>query len=87
MMDTGASVKGDLSGHSKTINTVDWKTTRPFRLVTGSEDNKVGLFEGPPFQFMCTKTVSDIIACSRYYYCLSTEMTIVSVTKMIDISA
>jgi len=56
MMDTGASVKGDLSGHSKTINTVDWKTSRPFRLVTGAEDNKVALFEGPPFQFMCTKT-------------------------------
>lgn len=56
MMDTGASVKGDLSGHSKTINTVDWKSSRPFRLVTGAEDNKVALYEGPPFQFMCTKT-------------------------------
>lgn len=56
MMDTGASVKGDLSGHSKVINSVDWKSSRPFRLVTGAEDNKVALFEGPPFQFMCTKT-------------------------------
>ncbi|XP_018025987.1 actin-interacting protein 1-like isoform X2 [Hyalella azteca] len=56
MMDTGASVKGDLSGHSKVINSVDWKTSRPFRLVTGAEDNKVALYDGPPFQFMCSKT-------------------------------
>ncbi|XP_076040118.1 actin-interacting protein 1 flr isoform X2 [Oratosquilla oratoria] len=56
MMDTGASVKGDLAGHTKAINTVDWKPTRPFRIATGAEDNKVAFFEGPPFTFKCTKT-------------------------------
>ncbi|XP_066939442.1 actin-interacting protein 1 isoform X2 [Macrobrachium rosenbergii] len=55
MMDTGASVKGDLSGHQKAINSVSWKPTRPFRIVTGSEDNKSAFFEGPPFTFKCTK--------------------------------
>ncbi|XP_069948850.1 actin-interacting protein 1 isoform X1 [Cherax quadricarinatus] len=55
MMDTGASVKGDLSGHTKAINSVSWKPTRPFRIVTGSEDSKSAFFEGPPFVFKCTK--------------------------------
>ena len=56
MMDTGASVKGDLCGHTKAINSIDWKSSRPFRIVTGSEDNKVAFYEGPPFVFKCTKT-------------------------------
>ncbi|XP_045607289.1 actin-interacting protein 1 isoform X2 [Procambarus clarkii] len=56
MMDTGASVKGDLSGHTKAINSVSWKPTRPFRIATGSEDSKSAFFEGPPFVFKCTKS-------------------------------
>lgn len=48
--DTGASV-GEISGHSKTVNTVDLKQTRPYRLITGSEDLAVNYFEGPPFKF------------------------------------
>ncbi|XP_071543486.1 actin-interacting protein 1 isoform X2 [Panulirus ornatus] len=56
MMDTGASVKGDLSGHTKAINSVSWKPTRPFRIATGSEDSKSAFFEGPPFSFKCTKS-------------------------------
>lgn len=48
--DTGASV-GEISGHSKTVNTVDMKQSRPYRLVTGSEDLAVNFFEGPPFKF------------------------------------
>ncbi|CAL4141804.1 unnamed protein product, partial [Meganyctiphanes norvegica] len=55
MMDSGASVKGDFSGHSKCINSVDWKGTRPFRIITGSEDNSSAFYEGPPFVFKCTK--------------------------------
>lgn len=55
MMDTGASVKGDFSGHSKCINSIDWKPTRPFRVITGSEDNSSAFYEGPPFVFKCTK--------------------------------
>ena len=48
--DTGASV-GEISGHSKTVSTVDLKQTRPYRLITGSEDLAVNFFEGPPFKF------------------------------------
>lgn len=50
MADTGTSV-GEINGHSKTINSADFKPTRPFRIITGSEDNFVGIYEGPPFKF------------------------------------
>ncbi|KAH9417552.1 WD repeat-containing protein 1 [Dermatophagoides pteronyssinus] len=50
MMETGTSV-GEIAGHSKTINSCDFRPARPFRIVTGSEDNFVGIYEGPPFKF------------------------------------
>lgn len=56
MSDTGTSV-GEISGQSKPINSVDFKPTRPFRIITGSEDNTIGIFEGPPFKFKMTKKV------------------------------
>ena len=49
-MDGGASV-GEITGHSKIITSVDIKQTRPFRLMTGSEDLSLGWFEGPPFKW------------------------------------
>jgi hypothetical protein len=33
------------------MSSIDFKPTRPFRLVSGSEDNTVAIFEGPPFKF------------------------------------
>lgn len=50
MAETGTSV-GEISGQSKSINSCDFRPTRPFRLITGSEDNTIGIFEGPPFKF------------------------------------
>jgi WD40 repeat protein len=50
MWDSGSSV-GEITGHSKAINSVAFKPTRPYRLVTGSEDMAVNWFEGPPFKF------------------------------------
>lgn len=49
-MDTGTSI-GEISGHSKVINSCDFKPSRPFKIVTGSEDTFVGIYEGPPFKF------------------------------------
>lgn len=49
-MDTGTSI-GEIAGHSKIINSCDFKPTRPFKIVTGSEDTFVGIYEGPPFKF------------------------------------
>lgn len=48
--DAGNSV-GEISGMTKPINSVDFKPTRPFRAITGSEDNSVAFFEGPPFKW------------------------------------
>ncbi|ESO90974.1 hypothetical protein LOTGIDRAFT_191449 [Lottia gigantea] len=49
MWDTGTSV-GNLTNHHKSVNSIDFKQTRPFRIATGSEDFTVGYFEGPPFK-------------------------------------
>lgn len=54
MSETGTSV-GEISGQSKPINSCDFRPTRPFRIVTGSEDNTTAIFEGPPFKFKMTK--------------------------------
>ncbi|EDV41310.1 uncharacterized protein Dana_GF23482 [Drosophila ananassae] len=54
MSETGTSV-GEISGQSKSINSADFRPARPFRIVTGSEDNTTAVFEGPPFKFKMTK--------------------------------
>lgn len=54
MSETGTSV-GEISGQSKPINSCDFRPNRPFRIVTGSEDNTIAVFEGPPFKFKMTK--------------------------------
>ncbi|GJQ82263.1 putative actin-interacting protein 1-like [Trypoxylus dichotomus] len=54
MSETGTSV-GEISGQSKPINSCDFRPARPFRIITGSEDNTIGVFEGPPFKFKMTK--------------------------------
>ncbi|KAF0700925.1 Aste57867_8573 [Aphanomyces stellatus] len=50
MWDTGNSI-GEIVGHAKRIMSVDYKPTRPFRILTCSEDFNVCAFEGPPFKF------------------------------------
>ncbi|KAK9883553.1 hypothetical protein WA026_001732 [Henosepilachna vigintioctopunctata] len=54
MSETGTSV-GEISGQSKQINSCDFRPCRPFRVITGSEDNTIAVFEGPPFKFKMTK--------------------------------
>lgn len=56
MSETGTSV-GEISGQSKLINSCDFRPSRPFRIITGSEDNTIAIFEGPPFKFKKTKQV------------------------------
>jgi WD40 repeat protein len=53
MWDSGNSV-GEITGHAKKINSCSFKSSRPFRLATGGEDNKVNFFEGPPFKYKVT---------------------------------
>ncbi|XP_026137086.1 WD repeat-containing protein 1-like isoform X2 [Carassius auratus] len=64
LWDSGSSV-GEIVGHSKIINSVDLKQTRPYRLVTGSDDACTTFLEGPPFKFKCT--ISDH---SRFVNCV-----------------
>ncbi|GAA5991314.1 hypothetical protein JCM11641_002821 [Rhodosporidiobolus odoratus] len=47
---TGSSI-GEISGHSKVVNAVAMRATRPFRAVTGSDDFTVCFLHGVPFKF------------------------------------
>ena len=60
LADTGTS-NGDITGQSRPVNTCDFKQSRPFRIITGSEDNTAAVYEGPPFKFKTTKAVWYII--------------------------
>jgi WD40 repeat protein len=62
--DSGASV-GEISGASKKLTTCDIKQTRPYRLATGSEDNSVQWFEGPPFKWK-----KNIVDHTRFVNCV-----------------
>ncbi|MFH4979043.1 hypothetical protein AB6A40_005752 [Gnathostoma spinigerum] len=50
LFDTGTS-NGNLSGQSRPMSSIDFRPARPYRLISGSEDNTVAIFEGPPFKF------------------------------------
>lgn len=54
--DSGNSV-GEITGHSKSINSVAVRQGRPMKIATGSEDFTAVFHEGPPFKFKCTKSV------------------------------
>lgn len=49
-METGSS-RGIITGHSKAINSVDYRPKSPFRVITGGEDLTLNWFEGPPFKW------------------------------------
>ncbi|GLD96615.1 hypothetical protein PINS_up005298 [Pythium insidiosum] len=67
MWDTGNSL-GEIVGHQKRILSVDYKPTRPFRIMTASEDFNVCVFEGPPFKFKQNNNNihSNFVNCVRY---------------------
>ncbi|KAL5109971.1 Actin-interacting protein 1 [Taenia crassiceps] len=58
---------GEVIGMSKVINSIDFKPTRPFRLVTGSEDFTACFFEGPPFKFVRSlKDHTNFVQCCKF---------------------
>lgn len=66
LWDSGASV-GEISGHSKPVTSCDFKSSRPFRVITGSEDFQANWFEGPPFKFKhAFKEHSRFVNCVRF---------------------
>lgn len=66
LWDSGSSV-GQITGHFKDINAVDYKPTRPFRICTASEDSDVGFYEGPPFKYHhANKSHTNFVNCVKY---------------------
>ncbi|XP_064199929.1 WD repeat-containing protein 1 [Anguilla rostrata] len=66
LWDSGSSV-GEITGHSKAITSVDIKSSRPYRLATGSDDQTSAFFEGPPFKFKVMMTDhSRFVNCVRF---------------------
>lgn len=66
MWDSGNTV-GEVAGHAKKVNTCSFKSSRPFRLATGGDDNKVNFHEGPPFKFKSTPhTHERFVNCVRF---------------------
>eukprot|EP00966_Prymnesium_polylepis_P007807 179484-Prymnesium_polylepis.1 len=66
MWDSGNSV-GEISGHSKKVNSCAFKQTRPFRICTGGEDGVVNFYEGPPFKFKALAARhTNFVNCVRY---------------------
>jgi WD40 repeat protein len=50
LVDSGNTV-GTCPGNLGTVLSVDYKPTRPFRIISGGEDRLVCFFDGPPFKF------------------------------------
>ncbi|KAJ8269323.1 hypothetical protein COCON_G00119300 [Conger conger] len=66
LWDSGSSV-GEISGHTKRVNSVDIKQTRPYRLASGSDDGTAAFFEGPPFRWkLQTKENKGFVNCVRF---------------------
>lgn len=53
MWDSGSTL-GKIDGHVKSILSCAYKTTRPYRIATASEDLSVKFYAGPPFKFQHT---------------------------------
>lgn len=66
MYDTGNTI-GDITGHNAQINSVAYKPSRPFRIMTGGDDFKNCFYAGPPFKFDHSVTNhSNYVNCVRY---------------------
>uniref|UniRef100_A0A8R1HTE8 WD_REPEATS_REGION domain-containing protein n=1 Tax=Caenorhabditis japonica TaxID=281687 RepID=A0A8R1HTE8_CAEJA len=48
--ETGASI-GSIDGPSHTLNSADFKRSKPHKIVAGSENREITVFKGPPFKF------------------------------------
>lgn len=65
--DTGNSI-GEMVGHNKKIISVAYKPTRPFRIVTASEDMRTCFYVGPPFKLDHSNNSNhtNFVNCVRY---------------------
>lgn len=58
--DSGNNV-GEMVGHNRRATCCAFKQSRPFRCMTGGEDNKVVYFAGPPFKMEKTHAYSTFV--------------------------
>lgn len=64
--DTGSKT-GNIGGHAKMINSISFRSQRPFRCITGGEDMSVGFHEGPPFKLTKSHSVhTNFVNCVRF---------------------
>lgn len=57
----------DLLNHNRNILTAAFKNTKPYRMITGSEDNSIIISEGPPFRYLSTKKEhSNFVTCIKF---------------------
>lgn len=53
VMDSGSSC-GEVTGHSKVLNALGIKSTRPFKAVTAGDDGSIVFYNGVPFKYAKT---------------------------------
>lgn len=65
--DTGSKT-GDVGGHTKAVNSISFRSQRPFRVATCSEDMSVIFHAGPPFKNEKTHNNlhTNFVNCVRY---------------------
>ena len=64
--DTGSNL-AEVLPHNKKAITGDMRPTRPFRMVTGSEDFSLQFYSGPPFKYTCgLKEHTNFVNCTRF---------------------
>jgi WD40 repeat protein len=59
---------GEMIGHTKKVNSVSYKPTRPFCVMTASEDMKTCCYVGHPFKLdhSDSSAHSNFVNCVRY---------------------
>ncbi|KAK3751361.1 hypothetical protein QZH41_009304, partial [Actinostola sp. cb2023] len=66
LWDSGSTV-GKIDQHTKAINAVDYRSARPFRVCTASEDFYCNFYEGPPFKYKhALNEHSNFVNCVKY---------------------
>lgn len=64
--DTGSKT-GEVTGHTKQVNSISFRSQRPFKIATGGEDMQVAFHQGPPFKFVRShSTHSNFVNCVRF---------------------
>lgn len=64
--DTGSRT-GVVGGHAKQVNSISFRSQRPFKIATGSEDFCVNFHEGPPFKMKSSNQQhTNFVNCVRF---------------------